>query len=143
MEEKKLRKETRILSSCRYCLENGRLKDYEVLTVNNHFYLLQPGRTSFPGKHLILVPVDHVYSSINIKPSDEAYEVYQSMKKQIVQFYKTAYQCSTLIYETAMNFQKVPHCKIEFFAYDSEFDNQMPMFFEIGFRDLGSDWATH
>lgn len=123
MEEKKLKKETRILSSCRYCLENSKLKDYEVLTVNNHFYLLQPGRTSFPGKHLILVPVDHVYSSINIKPGDEAHNVYLTMKSRIIEFYKTEYNCSTLIYETAMNLNKVPHCKIEFFAYDSSFDN--------------------
>ena len=143
MEEKKVKKETRILSSCRYCLENGKLKEYEVLTLNSHFYLLQPGKTSFPGKHLILVPVDHITSSIHIKPNDEAYSVLQKMKNQIVEFYKKEYNCSTLIYETAMNFEKVPHCKIEFFAYDSEFENQMPLFFEIGFRDLGSEWSTH
>ena len=58
--EKKLNRQARVLSSCRYCLENSLLKEHEVLTVNSHFYTLQPNKTSFAGRHVLLVPLDHV-----------------------------------------------------------------------------------
>lgn len=141
--EKKQNRQVRVLSSCRYCLENSLLKEHEVLTVNSNFYTLQPNRTSFAGRHVLLVPLDHVSSSAQLNGSEQAMSIFNQSKRDIVGLFKDQLDCSVLIYETAVNFNSVPHCRIEFLAYPSEFDNQIPLFFEMAFRDLGGEWSTH
>ena len=141
--EKRINKQARVLSSCRCCLENSKLKEHEVLTVGNHFYTLQPAKTSFPGRHLLIVPMDHVLSSVQLKGSDELLKELSELKAKIARLFKENLGCSVLFYETAVNFNSVPHCRIEALAYSSEFDDQIPLFFEMAFRDLGSEWSTH
>ena len=40
------RKEERVLSSCRFCLANGLLKEEEVLSISDNFFLIQPNKSS-------------------------------------------------------------------------------------------------
>ena len=143
MKEKKLRKKTRVLSNCRFCLENGKLKEYEVLTITETFYILQPGRSSFPGKHLILVPCEHVVSLNKLGSDPEFSKKLENLKTKIRRFFKKAYSCQTLFYESAFDFDGVPHARMEAFAVEKDAYDQAALFFEIGFRDLGGDWDTH
>lgn len=144
MEDKNLKKKTRVLSSCRFCLENSKLKEFEVLKVSEYFYILQPKRTSFPGKHLLIVPTMHVNSTLALKSEPKVVlENLSRFKKIVKKIFKNHYQCETLFYESAFNFDNVPHARIEAFALEKEEIEDSPLYFEAGFRNLGGDWDTH
>lgn len=42
---RKERKEERILANCRFCLANGLLKEEEVLSISDNFFLVQPNKS--------------------------------------------------------------------------------------------------
>ena len=44
---RKERREERILANCRFCLANALLKEVEVLSISDNFYLIQPNKSKF------------------------------------------------------------------------------------------------
>lgn len=141
LHQKKLNKKKVILSSCRLCLENGFLKDYEILTLNQFVYVLQPKKTSFPGRHFLLVPTAHNNSTICLER--EEYLELRKMKLLLEVYLKMELSLETVVYETAFNFGRSPHCYLEIFGVEAEYMFQAGLFIDTAFRDIGDDWSTH
>ena len=139
--QKNLAKKKRILSSCKFCLENTFLKDYEILALNQFVYVLQPFKTSFPGRHFVILPTSHTSSTIQLER--EEYLEVRKMKNIIIEYLKTHRKLDSVSIETAFGFHKAPHCRIEVIGVEAEFMVQAPLFFDNAFQDLGDMWDTH
>lgn len=146
-QSKNQRKEERVLASCRLCLANGHLKEEEILSISDNFYLLQPNQSilssneaPFPGKHFMLVPFSHSNSIRSI--SEQEREELKNYRRSLEAFAK-AENLSVLYMETALNFDKVPHAKLEVILAEESQLEQVSIFFSKAFTELDGDWSTH
>lgn len=140
------RKEERVLSSCRFCLANGQLKEEEILSISDHFYLMQPNKStlklpaSFAGRHLLLVPFSHAQSVRAINEQEQ--QELKAFKRSIEQ-YAAASGLEVLFVETAYRFNCVPHAKLEALLAPVGALEQAPIFFAKAFSDIDGEWNTH
>lgn len=143
LQSKKLKQQTRVLGSCRFCLANGALKDYEILAMSERAYILQPKRSSFPGKHFMIFPFTHCDSTLKLDQEERA-EVLK-FRDCLTDYIKNYFQedLDVIVTETAFQFEKAPHAFLEIFAIDREASLQAPMFFYKAFSDLGSEWDAN
>jgi len=141
MRDKNLLKQKRILTTCNFCLENAKLKEFEVLAMTQTAYILQPKKTSFPGRHFLIVPTTHVGSTIQLEK--EEYEELRALKEKLVLYLRNVRRLDSIVLETAFNFKKAPHARLEIFGVEEDFTIQAPLFFDQAFEDLGDLWDTH
>ena len=141
------RREERVLTSCRFCLANGQLREEEILSISDNFFLLQPNKSrpdsataSFPGRHLLLVPFSHA-QSVRAVNEQERQEL-RAYKRSLEQF-AAASGLEALFVETAYRFDRVPHAKLEVLLAPAEALEQAPVFFAKAFSDIDGEWNTH
>ena len=141
------RRQERVLSTCRLCLANGMLKEEEILSISDHFYLLQPRESSFviisapfPGKHFLLVPFSHTKSIREI--NEQEVKELRQYKSALEQFAES--QDEEILYlETAYRYHTAPHAKLEVLFAPKGSLEQVSIFYTKSFSDMDGDWATH
>src|SRR3990167_6281838 len=140
IQQKSQKRESLVLASCRLCLANAKLREEEVLSVGDHFYLLQPNQTPFPGKHFLLVPLGHTRSSRET-PENEREDLEQFISA--LSKWADSQNNEILCLETAYFLDAIPHAKLEVVVAPKNTFDEASLFFTQCFEGVDGDWNTH
>lgn len=94
----------------------------------------------FPGKHLILVPFSHTKSIREIS-EQELEEL--NKHKSCLQAWAKSNGDDVIYFETALNFNRMPHAKLDVLFGPSSLLSSAPIFFSKHFSDLDGNWSVH
>jgi len=88
----------------------------------------------------MLVPFSHTHS---IRAISEQELVELKNYKRSLESYAKSENLAVLYIETALNFSRVPHCKLEVLLAEEEQLEQVAIFYSKAFSEMDGDWATH
>jgi diadenosine tetraphosphate (Ap4A) HIT family hydrolase len=127
------------LGRCPYCFDNPDIKKHLIVALGEYSYLaLPPGGEAVPG-HVILVPLPHIVAMTDA--DEEVYAELNRFKAALASMYAARGEDAVFL-ETATQFGKRRHTRIDVVPMDKELAFDAPLFFRKAIQD-SEEWTTN
>eukprot|EP01017_Pseudomicrothorax_dubius_P035905 TRINITY_DN5091_c0_g1_i2.p1 TRINITY_DN5091_c0_g1~~TRINITY_DN5091_c0_g1_i2.p1 ORF type:complete len:302 (+),score=72.63 TRINITY_DN5091_c0_g1_i2:268-1173(+) len=130
----------RVLSSCKYCLANQRMKDDVIVGVASSVYMTIGATNRFPLGSFQIIPIEH--SANQTAMEDTEYEEVRNFIKSLIACYKPD-GWTVVSFETTRRLQKLPHAIIEVAVIPIELLDDVKLHFRKALLEVEGDWTTH
>lgn len=137
---KKQRRFEQSVDKCHLCFESLGLKKHLVMAVGIRCYLCLPEHKSLSSGHCIIVPMQHVVSSVEV--DDDVWSEIQIFRKGLTKMFEDIDQDSIFI-ETCVSPKFQHHMSIECIPVPREKVDIAPMYFKKALMECETEWSQN
>lgn len=134
------RKMDEILDRCKFCFNSSYHREHLLIAVGINIYLCVPSHQSLTDGHCLLVPVEHVTSSLQL--DENVWNELKIFQKGLTRMFSD-FDMDVIFTECCTSSTKRSHMCIECIPVPKEEGSMAPMYFKKAIQESDCEWAQN
>ncbi|KAK7067195.1 hypothetical protein SK128_003604, partial [Halocaridina rubra] len=130
----------RSVESCQWCFESKEMAKHLIIALGTKAYICLPPHESLTPGHCLIVPIQHVMSSIHA--DEDLWEEIMNFRKSLVKMFLLQDK-DCVFFETVKKLRNFPHMAMHCVPLPKEMGDMAPIYFKKAIMECEAEWAQN